>query len=63
MSNGGSWESEVHNITVVKLGGFSSWWETEAFLKDRQAYLRYDGADLAQDQTILERPLPHGRHR
>jgi predicted HTH domain antitoxin len=40
-----------------------SWWETEAFLKERQAYLRYDETDLAQDQVTLDRLLPHARHR
>ncbi len=35
-----------------------SWWETEAFLKERQAYLPYDEADLAHDQAALDRVLP-----
>ncbi|NOT56414.1 MAG: UPF0175 family protein [Deltaproteobacteria bacterium] len=35
-----------------------SWWETEAFLKERQAYLPYDEADLAQDRAALARVLP-----
>ena len=35
-----------------------SWWETETFLKERQAYLRYDEADLAQDRAALDRLLP-----
>lgn len=35
-----------------------SWWETEAFLKERHAYLRYDEADLNQDRDALERVLP-----
>ena len=35
-----------------------SWWETEAFLKERQAYLRYDEADLAQDRAALDQVLP-----
>lgn len=35
-----------------------SWWETEAFLKDRQAYLHYDEADLEQDRAVLDRVLP-----
>ena len=26
-----------------------SWWDTEAFLKERQAYLPYDEDDLEQD--------------
>ena len=35
-----------------------SWWETEAFLKERQAYLHYDEADLEQDRAALDRVLP-----
>ncbi len=35
-----------------------SWWETETFLKERQAYLRYDETDLAQDRPTLNRLLP-----
>jgi predicted HTH domain antitoxin len=35
-----------------------SWWETEAFLKERQAYLHYDEADLEQDRAALNRVLP-----
>jgi predicted HTH domain antitoxin len=35
-----------------------SWWETEAFLKERQAYLLYDEADLEQDRAALDRVLP-----
>lgn len=35
-----------------------SWWETEAFLKERQAYLPYDEADLEQDRAALDRVLP-----
>ena len=34
-----------------------SWWETEAFLKDRQAFLPYDEADLEQDRAALDRAL------
>jgi predicted HTH domain antitoxin len=35
-----------------------SWWQTEAFLKERQAYLHYDEADLEQDRAVLDRVLP-----
>jgi len=35
-----------------------SWWETETFLKERQAYLPYDEADLARDRAALDRVLP-----
>ena len=35
-----------------------SWWETEALLKERQAYLQYDEADLEQDRAALDRVLP-----
>lgn len=38
-----------------------SWWETEAFLKGRQAYLPYDEEDLEQDRKALDRVLPAGR--
>jgi hypothetical protein len=29
-------------------------WETEAFLKERQAYLAYDEQDLEQDRRDLD---------
>ena len=32
-----------------------SFWETEGFLKDRQAYLAYDEEDLEQDRRDLDR--------
>jgi len=32
-----------------------SFWETEAFLKERQAYLAYDEEDLEQDRRDLDR--------
>ncbi|MBI4264303.1 MAG: UPF0175 family protein [Acidobacteria bacterium] len=35
-----------------------SFWETEAFLKDRQAYLQYDEHDLEQDRRDLDRLGP-----
>ncbi len=35
-----------------------SWGETEIFLKERQAYLRYDEEDLARDRATLDRLLP-----
>ena len=35
-----------------------SWWETETFLKERQAYLPYDEADLEQDRVALDHALP-----
>lgn len=34
-----------------------SWWEMEAFLKERQAYLPYDEDDLEQDRATLDRAL------
>jgi predicted HTH domain antitoxin len=34
-----------------------SWHETEAFLKARQAYLRYDESDLEHDVATLDRLL------
>jgi predicted HTH domain antitoxin len=35
-----------------------SFWETEAFLKQRQAHLAYDEQDLDQDRRDLESPGP-----
>jgi predicted HTH domain antitoxin len=35
-----------------------SWWETEAFLKERKAYLHYSEEDLERDSATLERVLP-----
>ena len=35
-----------------------SFWETEAFLKERQAYLAYDEQDLEQDRSDLDRLGP-----
>lgn len=32
-----------------------SFWETEAFLKERQAYLAYDEQDLEHDRRDLDR--------
>lgn len=32
-----------------------SFWETEAFLKERQAYLAYDEHDLEDDRSDLDR--------
>jgi predicted HTH domain antitoxin len=37
---------------VVRILGFSRW-EVDAFLKQHQAYLHYDEADLAQDLETL----------
>lgn len=34
-----------------------SWWETEAFLKERQAYLSYNEDDLEHDRAALDRVL------
>ena len=33
------------------------YWETEAFLKKRQAYLPYDEADLGHDRAALDQAL------
>lgn len=35
-----------------------SFWDTEAFLKERQAYLAYTEEDLEQDRRDLERLRP-----
>jgi predicted HTH domain antitoxin len=34
-----------------------SWWDTEAFLKERQAYLPYNEEDLERDRAALDRVL------
>ena len=34
-----------------------SYWETEKFLKERQAYLPYDQADLEQDRGDLDQAM------
>lgn len=34
-----------------------SFWETEAFLKDRRAYLPYDQTELEQDRRAIDRAL------
>ena len=34
-----------------------SYWETEAFLKQRHAYLPYDDDDLRKDRAALDRAL------
>ena len=35
-----------------------SFWETEAFLKEHQAYLDYSVEDLEEDRATLKRILP-----
>ena len=35
-----------------------SFWDTEAFLKERQAYLSYDEGDFEQDRRDLDRIGP-----
>ena len=35
-----------------------SLWDTEAFLKERQAYLAYNEEDLEQDRRDLDRIAP-----
>jgi predicted HTH domain antitoxin len=42
---------------VGQLLGFSLW-ETEAFLKQRQAYLHYTDEDLAHDRRTLDDATP-----
>ena len=34
-----------------------SFWQTEAFLKERQAYLPYDEGDLERDRRALDQAL------
>lgn len=42
---------------IGQLLGFSLW-ETEAFLKQRQAYLQYTEEDFALDRNALDRAMP-----
>jgi predicted HTH domain antitoxin len=42
---------------IGQLLGFSLW-ETEAFLKQRQAYLQYTEEDLALDRSALDSTMP-----
>jgi predicted HTH domain antitoxin len=42
---------------VAQLLGFSLW-ETEAFLKQRQAYLQYTEEDLARDRRVPDGATP-----
>jgi predicted HTH domain antitoxin len=42
---------------IGQLLGFSLW-ETEAFLKQRQAYLQYSEEDLALDRIALDGAMP-----
>jgi predicted HTH domain antitoxin len=42
---------------VARLLGLS-FWEAEAFLKERRAYLPYDDADLEQDRQVIDRLRP-----
>ena len=42
---------------VSRLLGLS-FWDTEAFLKERQAYLSYDEGDFEQDRRDLDRIAP-----
>jgi predicted HTH domain antitoxin len=42
---------------VARLLGLSLW-DTEAFLKERQAYLAYNEEDLEQDRCDLDRIAP-----
>jgi predicted HTH domain antitoxin len=46
---------EITAAQVQQMLGLASRWETEAFLKDRQAYLRYSEADLEADLQALHR--------
>jgi predicted HTH domain antitoxin len=43
---------------VGRLLGLSLW-DTEAFLKERQAYLAYHEEDFEQDRRDLDRIAPH----
>jgi predicted HTH domain antitoxin len=46
---------EITAAQVQEMLGHSSRWETNAFLKARQAYLRYGQTDLEADLITFER--------
>ena len=50
-------EGALSRDQVGRLLGLSLW-DTEAFLKERQAYLAYNEADLEQDRRDLDRIAP-----
>ncbi len=49
---------EITTAEVRRMLGHASRWETEAFLKERQAYLDYTEADLEQDIRTLRSIMP-----
>ena len=51
-------EGVLSRDQVGRLLGFS-FWEAEAFLKKRRAYLHYGEADLEQDARDIDRVSPH----
>jgi predicted HTH domain antitoxin len=46
---------EITTAQVQEMLHHSSRWETEAFLKERQAYLHYGEADLDADMLAIHR--------
>jgi predicted HTH domain antitoxin len=50
-------EGALSRDQVGRLLGLSLW-DTEAFLKERQAYLAYNEEDLEQDRRDLDRIAP-----
>lgn len=46
-------DGTLNRSQVGKILGFS-FWETEGFLKERQAYLAYGREDLAEDRRTLD---------
>jgi predicted HTH domain antitoxin len=49
---------EITAAEVRRMLGHSSRWETEAFLKERQAYLDYTEDDLERDIRTLRSIMP-----
>ena len=50
-------DGTLNRDQIGQLLGFSLW-ETEAFLKKRQAYLQYTEEDLALDRRTLDGAMP-----
>ena len=50
-------DGALNRNEVARLLGLS-FWDTEAFLKERQAYLAYNEEDIEQDRRDLDRIAP-----
>jgi hypothetical protein len=45
----------LSSAEVQRMLGFETRWETDAFLKEREAYLRYSGEDFRKDIEAFRR--------